>query len=153
RALRVHGGPERAGDAPLDPLREVPDRRGPGQLLHGPRAADLDWRIGHGPLARGAVRLSLAQRAERNRVLPRAAESRGRARRPGRALTRGQKTAIGFTGDPVPPRTHSGATANRNSQRSRSAHAADRRERSRLSSRWTPIATRQHWCTGTDHWG
>ena len=49
-----------------------------------------------------------------------------------------QKTAIGFNGEPVPPRIGSGAAIKRNSHRSLSAAASASASRSQLSSMWTP---------------
>src|SRR5437879_3549148 len=53
-----------------------------------------------------------------------------------------QNVAIGFIGDPVPPRIGSGAAVNKNSHRLRTAAAALRASRSQLSIRWIPSETR-----------
>ena len=59
-----------------------------------------------------------------------------------------QKVAIGFSGDPVPPSTGSGAAVTRNSQRLSRSESFASSSRSQLSKIGIPIALSVSRCTG-----
>jgi KUP system potassium uptake protein len=86
RALRVHAEPERAPPDRPGELARAPPRSAPVHLLPGPGEADPGGEVGDGALARATLRLPLAERLRRHRVLPHPLQPRGGARRPDRAL-------------------------------------------------------------------
>jgi hypothetical protein len=59
-----------------------------------------------------------------------------------------QNVATGFSGDPDPPTTASGAAVSKNAQRFRLLAASDSASKSQLSKIGVPIATSNNWCRG-----